>query len=243
MALKSHNMNCGRKKRLIHMKIIISLAFVLGILLTECVNFVGTLKINGKVIDKSTKMPIPMRDIIVQGLVVRNNRLVSIDAGSFSTDSSGRFTYSLRKVKDAHFYNFCLVGDSDYAFMAEKIAVTYLDRNAKNLSFSLSKLADLTMLIFRKSKTPLCDTLFLSWKSDGVDGGIIFPYKINNNGLTSGLELKWIGGNIKSSVKTRAFANQKTTLRWVLFRNGKRKEIIDTITCKRDLVNKVYLKY
>jgi hypothetical protein len=168
---------------------------------------------------------------------------VPINSGSFSTDSSGHFAYSLRKIKDAHFYNFCLVGDSDYSYMAEKIPLPYLDRNAKNLSFSLSKLADLTMLVFRKSKTPVCDTLFLSWKSDGVDGGIIYPYKINNNGLSSTLDLKWIGGNVKSSVKTRAFANLKTTVRWVLFRNGKRMEIIDTITCKRDLVNQVSLKY
>jgi hypothetical protein len=225
------------------MRIIISIAFVIGILLTGCVNFEGTLKIKGEVIDKYTKTPIPRRDIIVQGLVERKSRLVPINAGSFSTDSSGHFAYSFRKIKDAHFYNFCLVGDSDYSYMAEKIPLPYLDRNAKNLSFSLSKLADLTMLIFRKSKTPVCDTLFLSWKSDGVDGGIIYPYKINNNGLSSALELKWIGGNVKSSVKTRAFANLKTTVRWVLFRNGKRMEIIDTITCKRDLVNQVYLKY
>jgi len=236
-------MNFERKRKFNQRKITISIILVLGLLLTGCLNSEGTLKIKGKVIDKSTKTPIPGRDIIVQGLVVKKNRVVSINAGSFSTDSSGRFKYSLKRVKDAQSYKFCLVGDSDYAFIAEKIALIYLERNAKNLSFSLCKLADLTMLIFRKSKIPVCDTLFLSWKSDGVDGGIIYPYKINNNGLTSGGELKWIGGYVKSSVKTRAFADQKTTIRWVLFRNGKRKEIIDTITCKRDFVNQVFLKY
>jgi hypothetical protein len=225
------------------MKVIIYLAFVMGILSTGCVNTEGTLKIKGEIIDEFTKMPIPGRDIIVQGLVARKNKSVTINAGSFSTDSSGCFTYSLKKVEDAKFYNFCMVGDSDYSFKEEKLDLSYLLRNTKHLSFSLSKLADLRILIFKKSKAPVCDTLFLSWKSDGVDGGLIYPYKIYNNGLTSTSELKWIGGNVESIVKTRAFAGLKTTVRWVLFRDGKRKEIIDTITCKRDLVNKVYLKY
>jgi hypothetical protein len=228
---------------LILMKIIIYIAFVMGILFIGCVNTEGILKIKGKVIDEYTKAPIPWRDIIVQGLVVSNNSLVPIYAGYFSTDSSGCFTYSLRKVKDAYYYNFCLVGDSDYSFMTEKIALIPLERNAKYLSFSLSKLADFTILIFRQSNTPVCDTLYLSWKSNGVDGRTLYPYKINNYGLTSTLELRWIGGNVKSTIKTRAFADKRTTVRWVLFRNGKIKEIIDTITCKRDLVNEVYLKY
>ena len=225
------------------MRIIIYIAFVMGILFIGCVNTKGVLKIKGKVIDECTKAPIVGREIIVQGLVESYNTTEPIDAGHFSTDISGHFTYSLRKVKDAFYYNFCLVGDSDYSFVTEKIALIYLERNAKQLSFSLSKLADLTIQIFRKSKTPVCDTLYLSWKSNGVDGRTLYPYKITNNGLTSTFELRWIGGNVKSTIKTRSFADQRTTVRWVLFRNGKIEEILDTITCKRDLVNIVCLKY
>ena len=63
------------------------------------------------------------------------------------------------------------------------------------------------------------------------------------NGLTSTFGLRWIGGNVKSTIKTRAYADQWTIVRWVLYRDGEKKEIIDTIICRRDLVNKVYLKY
>jgi hypothetical protein len=222
---------------------LVYITFFIGILFTGCVNTEGTLDIKGKVIDELTKAPIPSRDIIVQGLVSEEDSYLPVDAGHFSTDSSGCFTYSLRKVKDAYYYNFCLVGDSDYSYVTEKIGLFPLKRNAKYLSFSLSKLADFTILIFRKSKTPVCDTLFLSWTSDGVDGRTLYPYKINNYGLTSNLELRWIGGNVKSTVKTKAFADKRTIVRWVLFRNGRIKEILDTITCKRDVVNEVYLKY
>jgi hypothetical protein len=52
-------MDFSRKKKIFHMKIIISIAFVMGILLTGCVNFEGTLKIKGKVIDKYTKTHSP----------------------------------------------------------------------------------------------------------------------------------------------------------------------------------------
>lgn len=225
------------------MKIIIYAALIIGILFTGCVRNERTLKIKGKVADERTKAPIPRRGIIIQGLVLRNNRLVPVDAGNFSTDSSGCFSYSLSKVRNAHTYNFYFVGDSDYTFKVEKIALSYLESNAKHLSFSLNKLADLTMLVLRKSKIPVCDTLFLSWKSDGIDGRTLYPYKINNDGITTSSELRWIGGDVKATIKTRAFADRRTIVRWVLFRNGKRNEILDTITCKRDLVNKVYLRY
>lgn len=225
------------------MKFIIPVALVIVILLMGLVKTKRTLEINGKVIDEFTKSPVPRREVIVQGLVLKNKMLVSIEAGNFSTDSSGSFIYALRKIKDAHTYHFCLVGDSDYSYSAENLALSYLERNAKHLSFSLKKLADLTMLVFRKSKTPVCDTLFLSWRSDGVDGRTLYPFKINNNGLTSNSELRWIGGNVKAAINTRAFADQRTIVKWTLFRNGKKKEIIDTITCKRDMVNKIYLRY
>ena len=232
------------------MKIIINIAFAMGILLTGCVNTEGTLYIKGKVIDEYTKAPIPGRNIIVQGLVVSNNSLVPIDAGQFTTDSSGYFIYSLRKVKDAHYYNFCLVGDSDYAFMTNKLGLLELKQNAKYLFFSLNKLVDFRIKIYGKSKTPFCDTLYLSWESNGVDFRILYPYKIDNFrmpdnfiGLTSYSGLEWIGGNTNLIVRTRVFADKMTKIHWELVRNKKRKEITDTITCKRGLTNVVYFTY
>jgi hypothetical protein len=225
------------------LKFFIYLTLTFGLLLTGCLKTEGILKIKGKVVDESSKEKIPWRDIIVQGLVDSSNKLVPINAGQFSTDSTGYFTYSLRKVKNAYYYNFCFVGDSDYAFMAKEIALIDLKKNAQYLSFSLSKLVDFTIKIYRKSQTPACDTLCLSWKSNGVDERTLYPYKIDNYGLKSDNQLYWIGGNVKSTIKTKAFADKSTVVRWVLFRNGKLKEIIDTITCRRYLLNNVYLKY
>jgi hypothetical protein len=238
-----------RKTNLVNIKFFIFIAFVSGILI-GCVNTEGTLKIEGKVLDESTKTGIPWKNIIVQGLVNSNNKLEPIEAGQFSTDSSGCFSYSLRKVKDAHYYNFSLVGDSDYVFRTRTLGLMEVEQNAKYLFFSLSKLVDLTIKLNRKSKTPVCDTLHLIWESNGIYGGSLYPYKINNYGrtnnsfgLTSDIDLIWIGGNVISTINTKVFADKKTELSWELYRNGKRKEFIDTITCKRDFANIVYFTY
>jgi hypothetical protein len=223
----------------------IYITFAYGLLLIGCLNTEGTLEIKGKVIDEYTKMQIPRRDIIVQGLVKNEKELVPIDAGQFSTDSSGCFTYTLRKVKDAYYYNFCLVGDSDYASVTRNLGLYELEQNAKYLSFSLSKLVDLTIKIYRESKNPVFDTLSLTWESNGVSCWSLYPYKIDNYGKTKnyfGLTT-WIGGNVNSTIKTRVFADKRTKLFWDLVRNGKRKEITDTITCKRDITNIVYFTY
>jgi hypothetical protein len=232
------------------LKFFIYLTFSTEVLLMGCLNTEGTLEIKGKVIDEYTKLQIPGREIIVQGLVEYNEKLKPIDAGQFSTDSSGNFTYLLRKVKDARFYNFFLVGDSDYSFKTKKLGLLELEQNAKFLFFSLNKLADLRIKIYNKSKTHFCDTLYLSWESNGVDFRILYPYKIDNFGttdnfigLTSYSGLIWIGGNTNSIVKTRVFADKMTKMHWELVRNKTRKEITDTITCKRDLTNIVYFTY
>ncbi len=210
----------------------------------------GSLEIKGKVIDEHTKGEIPGREIIVQGLVEFNDKIIPVYAGQFASDSSGKFTFLLRKVKDARFYHFCLVGDSSYSFKTQKLGLLELEQNAKFLIFSLSKLTDLKIKIYGKSKTPYCDTLYLSWKSNGVDFRMLYPYKIDNFripdnfiGLTSYSGLQWIGGNTISTVETRVFANELTKIHWELVRNKKRKEITDTITCKRDITNILYFTY
>ncbi len=238
-----------RKTNLVNLRLIISIAFSFGLLI-GCANTQGTLKIKGKILDESTQEGIRWNNIIVQGIVNSNNELKPIEAGQFSTDSSGCFTYSLRKIKGAFHYNFCFTGNPDYPVTINKMTLFSLQRNAKYLFFSLSKLVDLTIKINRRSKTPVCDTLHLYWKSAGVYGGSLYPYKINNYGntknsfgLTSGRDLWWIGGNVNSIINTKVFADKKTELNWELYRNGRRKEFIDTITCKRDFENTVYFSY
>jgi hypothetical protein len=232
------------------MKSIIYITFGIGVLLLGCDKTEGTIKIKGKAIDELTKVQIPGREIIVQGLLERNNELVPIDAGQFSTDSAGCFIYSLKKIKDARYYNFCIVGDSDYAAITKKLSLFQLDENAKYLFFSLSKLADLTIKIQKISKTPYRDTLYLSWESNKVDFRTLYPYQIDNYGITDNsfglipdFGLRWIGGNINSTVKTRVFADKITKIHWELVRNKKRNEITDTIICKRDLPHIVYFTY
>jgi hypothetical protein len=134
--------------------------------------------------------------------------------------------------------------------MTKKLGLLELEQNATYLYFSLSKLADFRIKIDRKSKTPFCDTLYLSWESAGVDFTVLYPYKIDNYGipdnfigLTSYSGLEWIGGNTNSKVKTKVFADKMTKIHWELVRNKKRKEINDTITCKRDLTNIVNFTY
>jgi hypothetical protein len=238
-----------RKTNLVNNKFFIFIAFTSGVL-AGCVNTEGTLKIKGKISDERTKTGIPWKNIIVQGLVTINDKSEPIEAGQFSTDSSGCFTYSLRKVKGAYNYNFCFIGNSDYPVTINKMTLSGLKSNAKYLSFSLSKLVDLTIKLYRRSKTPVCDTLRLIWESDGVFGLSLYPYKIynygrtnNSFGLTSGSDLMWIGGNVNSTINTKVFADKKTELSWELYRNGKKKEFTDTLTCKRDFANIVYFTY
>jgi hypothetical protein len=225
------------------MKFLILILIITEILLTGCFSTVGEIEIKGKVTDEKTKKEIPLRKIIVQGLIESRSRLVPIEAGQFTTDSSGYFSYSFQKVKDAYYYNFCLVGDSDYAYIIKEKTLYELQRDASYLSFSLCKLSDFTINILRKSKFPLRDTLMLYWDSDGVNGKTLYPYKIDNNVITPAFEFMWVGGAVRSTIRTKVFADKRTRVRWVLFRNGIMREITDTITCKRDVANNVYFTY
>jgi hypothetical protein len=238
-----------RKTNLTHIRLFILIAIISGTL-TGCGNTEGTLKIKGKVIDEATKTGISRKNIIVHGLLVNDNKFEPIETGQFSTDSSGCFTYLLRKVKDAHYYKFSMVGDSDYVFVTTILARLELEKNAEYLSFPLRKLVDLTIKLNRKSKTPSCDTLRLCWESNGVYGGFLYPHKIisyektnNTFGLPSDMDLIWIGGIVNSTVNTKVFADKMTILSWELYRNGRKKEFEDTIICKRDIKNIVYFTY
>jgi hypothetical protein len=225
------------------MKFFNLIVFVTCIPVMGCVNTEGTLNIKGKVLDENTKVLIPRRTIIVQALVGSSDKLLPVNAGQFSTDSSGCFTYTLRKVKDAYFYNFCLVGDSAYAFSTHKLGLFEIKKYAEFLSFYLSKLTDFTITIERKSKTPVRDTLYISWESNKTDGKTLYPEKVENYGIPPDIRYRWIGGNVKSVIRTKVYADKKTIVCFELFRNGKKKEISDTILCIRDISNYVNFKY
>lgn len=227
---------------------IVFMAFISGILLAGCSGNEEYLDLKGIVLDEKTKVNIPNRKIIVQALEQRDNKLFPFYIGEFCTDSSGHFVYSLLKIKNIYLYEFDVVGDSSYAFSSNKIGLTELRKFGKFLSFPLSKLADLTIAIESKSKAPYIETLYLSWRSNGMDGKKLYPYTINNYGIknsvsTLDMTCKWIGGDIKSAIKTKVFADKETIVHWELFRYGKVKEFTDTIFCKRDVFNYVYFNY
>jgi hypothetical protein len=220
--------------------------FLTIILLTGCISTEGTLQIEGKVIDEYTNKLIPGRKIIVQGLVRRDEKILQVNAGQFSSDSSGSFRYLLEKVKDARYYKFSIAGDSDYTSKNIEEGLSELELNAKFQKFSLSKLVNISININRSSKSPLSDTLKLIWDSNGINGWNIYSYKVINNlktGPSLDMELKWIGRIVNSTVQTRVFANKRTNLYWELYRNGKKYEFTDTITCKRDFANIVNFTY
>ena len=208
-----------------------------------CLDTEGTLELKGKVLDENTKVTIPRRKIIIQAFKEVDDNQTPVYVGQFLTDSAGCFAYRLNKAKNAYLYNFYFVGDSAYASSTNLLGLTELKRDGMFLSFNLSKLADFTITIYRKCKSPFCDTLYVSWKSNGLDGKILYPYKIENNGIAPNIEFRWIGGDIKSAIKTKAFADKRTEICFELFRNGKRKEFVDTIFCKRDVANYANFKY
>jgi hypothetical protein len=208
-----------------------------------CSDREGILELKGKVLDKDTNVIIPRREIIVQALTKNDDELTTVNVGQFSTDSSGSFSFTFRKVRNCYLYNFSLVGDSAYAYSTIKLGMTELDRYGKFLTFYLDKLTDLTITLDRKSKTPGTDTLYLSWESNGIDGKILYPFRIENYGNPPDPGFNWIGGKVKSVIKTKAYAGKKAIVSWRLYRNGKRKEITDTIFCKRNVNNYAILKY
>jgi len=223
------------------MKINRLIAFVFCILLSGCNNTVGIIELKGKVVDESTKTTIPNISVMVEALDQSNDK--SIYAGDFTTDSSGCFTYTLKKVKNMSLYNFSIAGNPDYDPSNKILGLTDLNIYGKYLSFEVTRIVDFTMKINRVSKTPFRDTLLVSWKTNGVDGKTLYPFKIVNYRINSGNGLIWIGGDVKSEIRTKVYADKNTIVQWELFRNRKHKHITDTIFCKRDAANNVQLTY
>lgn len=217
------------------------IALVFSLLLSGCNNTVGTIELKGKVVDADTKTAIPNLSIMVGALDQSNDKLVY--AGDFTTDSSGSFTYTLKKVKNMSLYSFSILGNPDYDPSDQLLGLADLYRDGKFLSFKINRIVDFTLQINRKSKTTFRDTLIVSWETNRVDGKTLYPFVIENYRINSGNGLRWVGGEVKSKIKTKVFADKNTIVQWTLYRNGKRKEITDTVFCKRDAFNSVYLSY
>lgn len=221
------------------MKYFCFMAFFLGLFFWGCVNPEGNLELKGKVLDDITHVVVPNRKIIVLALVQNDNEFIYRNAGEFSTDSSGRFSYTLKKVKYINFYDFCVVGDSSYVHSNNKLSLIELKRDRKALVFYVSKLVDFTITINRKNKTPNRDTLYVSWRSNNI----LYPFERENNTMRNTNRVLWVDGDLKSIIKTKVFADKKTVVYWKLHRNGKLNEFTDTINCKRDVAYSVSFNY
>ena len=225
------------------MKYIGIISFIAVLLFWRCDNTVGTLELQGKVLDDHTKVAIPLRKVIIQAVLKNDQNQMLVDAGQFVTDSSGSFSYTLNKVKNASLYNIYCVGDSAYASSTILLGLTDLNRDGKFLKIFLQKLNDFKITIFRKSKVPACDTLYVSWKSNGLEGSYLYPYEIENFGAKQDIAFRWIGGDVKAIIKTKVFAEKNTLIYFELARNRKRKEFVDTVFCRRDVANYANFKY
>ncbi|HEX2969695.1 MAG TPA: hypothetical protein VHO46_11400 [Bacteroidales bacterium] len=230
--------------------LIITLITTICIFSTSCDNTGGQLEITGKVTDRVTGEKIPLKHVIVQAVEYIDKKRVFVETGHFSADSSGAFSFIMKKLKNVYRYNFCFVGDTNYAYETREMSLIELTSNSKYLNFQLDRLTNLTIVINRKSTSPAYDTLSLFWESNGISGWKLYTYRIDNYGesgtevkLNTGRELRWIGGNVNSSVYTKVYAGKRTRLRWDLDRNGRRQDYTDTITCKRDMPNFVYFTY
>jgi len=219
------------------------ITFVFSILLSGCNNTVGTFELEGKIVDETTKTAIPNLSVMIEAIDQSNEKSANIYVGDFTTDSSGCFAYTMKKVKNVSLYNFCIQGDPAYDPSNQVLGLTELNNNGKFLLFEVKRLVDFTMQISRESKTSFRDTLIVSWETNGVDGKTLYPYIIKNYRINAGNGLIWIGGDVKSEVKTKVYADKNTIVHWEIFRNGRYKEFTDTISCKRDDVNTVYLTY
>ncbi len=232
------------------MKFFICLALILGILSPGCVNVGGKRELKGKIIDDVTMSRIPGREVIVDGLMEINNEFVPVYAGQFSTDNSGLFSYKLNRVKGARYYNFHVVGDTNYAAITRRLNVFQLMAASKDIVITLRRLEGLTIKIEKLTHTTRPDTLYLSWESDRINFRNLYPYEIENNGITDipvmmipGLGLRWIGGEINATVTTRIYAGKMTKIHWELARNKKRSEFTDTIISKGESVHTVHFNY
>jgi len=219
------------------------IVFVFILLLSGCNNTVGTIELKGLVIDENTKAPIPNISVMVQALERCEDETTATFAGDFTTDTSGRFTYTLKKVKNSSLYNFRIDGNPAYDPSNRVLGLTELNSYGKFLSFEIKRIVDFTMKINRNGKTPFRDTLTVSWETNGIKGETLYPFKTNNYQINPGNGLIWIGGDIKSEIKTKVFADKNTIVHWTLHRNGKRSEITDTVFCDRNTANSVYLNY
>jgi len=220
--------------------ILIALCFIIK----GCISTEGEVVLKGKTLDDSTNEIVPCRKVVVEAILYYNqDETKTFGVGQFLSDSLGCFTFKLKKVKGAYNYNFHFVGDSCYAPTTKNLGIMDIADNSKYLSFYLHKLTKLTIQVTKNNKSLAESTLYLSWKSDGIEGKSIYQYKVSNFGAAPEFDFKWSSSNVSSKIETRVLADKPTIINWEIRNGQKTQEIIDTIICKRDITNYVNFTY
>ncbi len=217
--------------------------FALCLIITSCISTEGEIDIKGKTLDEATKIITPNRKLIVEAILNNESENKKISAGQFYSDSLGNFSYTLKKIKGAYFYDFQFVGDSVYASSSKCLGVGEIAKNSKFIFFYLNKLSKLTINVTKTSKSLSGTTLYLSWKSDGIEGKALYPYKVSNFGAAPEFDFSWSSNNVNSKIETRVLADKPTIINWEIWNGKKKQEIIDTIVCKRDITSYVNFTY
>lgn len=203
-----------------------------------------TLELKGQIVDNHTKAGIPFREVIVQALENKNNVFVPVYIGEFATDSLGIFTWSLKRDRAIYLYNFSCIGDSAYSYKNIRLGLTELIRHGRFLVFELDRLTELTISLESTTRRSTNESVFLTWISDGKEGSFLYPYKVTNHGSAESHQgLHWTGGDVRSEIRTRVFADKTAIVRCEIFRYGKMRTVADTLLCRRDVANRVSFTY
>ncbi len=216
----------------------------LCIIACGCISTEGEVELKGRILDDSTNEIVPYKKVVVEAIFGYNqDETKTIGVGQFLSDSLGCFSFKLKKVKGAYNYNFHFVGDSCYAPTAKNLGIMEIADNSKFISFFLHKLAKLTIQVTKSNKSLPESTLYLSWKSDGIEGKSIYPYKVSNFGSAPEFDFKWSHNNVNSKIETRVLADKPTIICWEIRNGNKKQEIFDTVVCKRDITNYINFTY
>lgn len=231
-------LNDTRMKKVIT-KIIVLLAT--GLVFYSCQNddplFEGTLTIYGTVADDYTGKGIPNVKLTFTGVSGDVGIFGgSVELGSFKTNSSGQFWGELRKLRDVERYDIMLIEESQYYSTVLPFSVVEMETQSDNLNLEMSRYTDLEIRLEKIADPNIPDTLYLSWGV--IQNSVYGPFDpIIFDGTQPDIGHRWIGGEVRTTIRTRTLANKHTEIIVDLYRNGTRTLTFDTLYCERNVLN------
>lgn len=219
---------------------------ILALIICSCSDdglFDGSVSIKGKLYDEYTNIGVP--DILVTVDAISSNGLFGTRAevGSFVTNSLGEFSTEIKTLPDASRYEFFIQGDTTHYSSTIDIDTEDFEYSASNLNFAIHLLTDLTINLEKITQTEINDTLYLSWGVINIVYGPFFDCDVINYENIPDNGFRWVGGNVKSTIRTKTIANKEIEIILNLYRNGIQEYIKDTFYCERNIQNVINFKY